>query len=159
MQVSREIGATFDDLGKLQHFLASVSASEELQISGIVTGLRDETKLREQLRAKAIESTQQKAKSIAQAYAAKLGGLYSVSDVAPEVSYGIKAGAWPTFYYDSNGGNLVRVSVAKSGMRAVETESAQPVMILDRANIESLKTGYVTFEENIYAVFLLGDGK
>jgi uncharacterized protein YggE len=151
VQVSREIGATFDDLGKLQHFLAIVSTSEELQISGIITGLRDEMKLREKLRAKAIESTQQKAKSIAQAYSAKLGGLYSVSDVAPQVSYGVKAGTWPRFNYDSNSGNLDRV-----GMRAVDFETTQSVTTLTRADIESLKTGYVTFEENIYAVFLLG---
>jgi uncharacterized protein YggE len=157
VQVSREIGATFDDLGKLQHFLASVSASEELQISGIVTGLRDEMKLRDQLRIKAIESTQQKAKSIAQAYAAKLNGLYSVSDVAPQVSYGISKGRWPTFEYDSNTDTLNRVVFA--GNRAVDTEPTQSVSALTRADIESLKTGYVTFEENIYAVFLIGDGK
>jgi hypothetical protein len=140
--VSRDISATFYDLGKLQEFLSHVAASKELQISGITTGLRDEAKLHEQLRGKAIISTQEKAKSIAQAYGSKLNGLYSVSDVAPEVSYGIKAGAWPVYDYDTKNGILDRVEVLGSRIRG-----------------ESLKTGYVTFEENIYAVFLLGDGK
>ena len=157
VQVTRQIGATFDDLSKLQHFLANVSASKELQISGITTGLRDEMRLREQLRVKAIESTLEKAKSIAQAYAAKLDGLYSVSDVAPEVSYGIKAGAWPVYSYNMNSRNLERIEVVGSRIkRGVDYESTQPVTTLTRADIESLQTGYVTFEENIYAVFLLG---
>ena len=157
IQVTREIGATFDDLAKLQHFLANVPTSKELQISGITTGLRDEIKLREQLRVKAIESTQAKAKSIAQAYAAKLDGLYSVSDVAPQVSYGIKAGAWPGYNYNASSGNLERIQVSGSRIkRAVDYESTGPVTTLTRADIESLQTGYVTFEENIYAVFLLG---
>ncbi len=159
VQVTREIGATFNDLGKLQHFLANVAASKELQISGITTGLRDEMKLREQLRGKAIESTQEKARAIAQSYGARLGGLYSVSDVAPEVSYGIKAGAWPIYDYDAKNRSLDTITVTGSRMRGVDAEAASPVAILRRADIESLQTGYVTFEENIYAVFLLGDNK
>lgn len=147
VQVSRDIGATFDDLVKLQQFLGKVAANKELQISGITTGLRDEAKLREQLRVKAIESTQEKAKSIAEAYAAKLVGLYSVSDVAPELRYGVKEGSWPVYSYDAKSRNLDRVEVLGSRIsrKAVDTES--------------LQTGYVTFEENIYAVFLLGEGK
>jgi len=106
VQVSREIDATFYDLGKLQQFLGVLATSKELQVSGITTGLRDEAKLRELLRVKAIESTQEKAKSIAKAYAVKLDGLYSVSDVAPLVSYGIKAGSWPIYDYDSKSGDF-----------------------------------------------------
>jgi uncharacterized protein YggE len=158
VQVRRVIDATFDDLGKLQRFLASISTGEELQVSGIVTGLRDETTLREQLRVKAMESTQQKAKSIAQAYSVKLAGLYSVSDVAPEVSYGVAAGDWPHYDYDSHSGRLDRIQVM-GGRRAVDTEPAQSVTSLTRADIESLKTGYVTFKENVYAVFLLDGGQ
>ena len=153
VQVSRDIGATFDDLGRLQQFLGKVSASKELQISGITTGLRDESKLREQLRVKAIESTQEKAKSIAQGYAAKLDGLYSVSDVAPEVSYGIKAGSWPAYDYDSRGGGLFTRNRDKYADAAgVSALPAPP----PPEPPTSLQTGYVTFEENIYAVFLLG---
>lgn len=144
VQVTRNIGATFYDLGTLQRFLSHVSASKELQVSGITTGLRDEAKLRVQLRGKAIESTQEKAKSIAQAYSAKLGGLYSVSDVAPEVSYGVKVGAWPVYDYDTKNRILDRVQVMGSRIRR---------------DGESLQTGYVTFEENIYAVFLLDGDK
>lgn len=159
VQVSREIGATFDDLGKLQQFLASVDASKELQISGISTGLRDEIQLREQLRGKAIESTQQKAKSIALSYGTGLVGLYSVSDVAPEVSYGVKAGAWPIYGYDAESAALDTITVSGSRMRRTDNLSAHPVTALSRNVIESLKTGYVTFEENIYAVFLIGNSK
>lgn len=157
VQVTREIGATFNDLGKLQHFLATVTASKELQISGITTGLRDEMKLRERLRVKAIESTQEKAKSIALSYGASISGLYSVSDVAPEVSYGVKAGAWPVYSYNANNTfDLINTIGSGLSTRAVDHESTAPVTTLTHADIESLKTGYVTFEENIYAVFLLG---
>ncbi len=158
VRVSRVIDSTFDDLGKLQHFLASISTSDELQVSGITTGLRDETKLREQLRVKAMQSTQQKAQSIAQAYSAKLGALYGVSDVAPEVSYGVAAGAWPHYDYDSNSGRLYRVEFGGTH-RAVDTEPTQSVTTLTRTDVESLKTGYVTFRENVYAVFLLDGDK
>ena len=160
VQVSRDIGATFYDLDKLQQFLGKVAASKELQISGITTGLRDEAKLREQLRVKAIESTQVKAKSIAQAYAAKLAGLYSVSDVAPEVSYGVKAGSWPVYDYDASGGG----GLTRNADRNVAAPAAGIVQYVmppppPPPPPTSLQTGYVTFEENIYAVFLLGDGK
>jgi uncharacterized protein YggE len=158
VQVSRDIGATFDELDKLQQFLGKVAAGKELQISGITTGLRDEAKLREQLRGKAIESTQEKAKSIAQAYAAKLGGLYSVSDVAPEVSYGVKAGSWPVYDYDARNGRLLTRDFLSGTMGSGLSTSAQPAMAPPPPPT-SLQTGYVTFEENIYAVFLLGDGK
>lgn len=155
VQVTRDIDARFDDLGKLQQFLARLSTSKELQVSGITTGLRDEMKLREQLRRKAIESTQSKAKSIAQAYAATLNGLYSVSDVAPEVSYGIKAGSWPAYDYDSRGGGLVARGEGYAAAADVSPR-ATPAPPPPPPPETSLQTGYVTFEENIYAVFLLG---
>jgi uncharacterized protein YggE len=144
MTVEREISSTFYDLQKLQKFLSTVQASKEVQLSGITTGLRDEAKLREQLRAKAIASTQEKAKSIAAAYGANLLGLYSVSDVAPQFEYGVRAGAWPEFDYDTD-----------RGLMTYSSTMAAPAPVA----MESLQTGYVTFSENIYAVFLIGEGK
>jgi uncharacterized protein YggE len=146
VNVEREISATFYDLQKLQKFLSTVKASKEVQLSGITTGLRDEAKLREQLRAKSIASTQEKAKSIAAAYGANLRGLYSVSDVAPQFEYGVRAGEWPEFDYDANHGLRTYSSILAA---------APPPPIA----MESLQTGYVTFSENIYAVFLIGEGK
>lgn len=147
VQVSREIDSTFYDLPKLRQFLGQLATSKQVQVSGITTGLRDESKLREQLRVKAIESSQQKAKAIAKAYGANLVGLYSVSDVAPETSYGISKGAWPQFDYDNRSGVLDSITVTGSRL-------STPVPVP-----ESLQTGYGTFEENIYAVFLIGEGE
>jgi uncharacterized protein YggE len=153
VKVERVIGATFYDLAKVKQFLGNTNASEELQISGITTGLRDEQKLREQLRGKAIESSQQKAKAIAASYSASLSGLYSVSDVAPETHYGIQEGAWPHFEYDARTQRLDRIEV--TGHRMLNASDGSGLATTQ----ESLQTGYVTFEENIYAVFLIAPAK
>ena len=112
------------------------------------TELANEAELRKALREKAIESSREKAETIAKAYGAKLGGLYSVSDVAPQFQYGIREGSWPSTYQwsrlqENDGYTLDRIEVTGSRMK--------------RSDVESFQTGYVTFTDKIYAVFLLAD--
>lgn len=145
--VKRTITARFESQSALESFLAGIKTSKELNVSSVDTELADEAELRKALREKAIESSREKAETIAMAYGAKLGGLYSVSDVAPQFQYGIREGSWPSTYQwglQENGGyTLDRVQVTGSRMK--------------RGDVESFQTGYVTFTDKIYAVFLLAD--
>ncbi len=147
ISVERSITASFSDQAKLKQFLADLDTSEELQVSGVTTSLSNEAELKRQLRAKAIASTKEKAGVIAKAYGATLKGLYSVSDTAPQFEYGIQEGDWPTTYewHESDGSTtLGAVSVSASAVRGAPAP-------------ESFQTGYVTFNDTIYAVFLIGD--
>ncbi len=144
-EVTRKISARFNDQGKLEQFLATLSTSEEIQVSGVKTELSDEPLLNKKLREKTIASTREKAETIARAYGVKLGGLYSVSDVAPQFDYGIHEGDWPSSYeWDSDDESLHR-------MGAPSPVAPAP------ANMESFRTGYVSFSDKIYAVFLISD--
>lgn len=145
--VSRRITVRFNDHAKLETFLASLETSKEVKVSGVTTELGDEPALMNALRGKAIESTRRKADVIAKSYGVRLAGVYSVSDVAPEHRYGIAEGDWPsTFIWrrnDDGGTTLDRIEV--TGSR------------IDASELESFRTGYVTFEDRIYAVFLISD--
>jgi len=147
-QVTRSLTARFSSQAALEEFLGQVKTSRELKISDVTTELADEPALRKALREKAIASSQEKAETIAKAYGARLGGLYSVSDVAPQFQYGIREGNWPAGYdwvVKDGFGELDRVQV--TGSRSAASPLAAP----------SFQTGYVTFQDKIYAVFLLAD--
>lgn len=147
-EVSRSLTARFADKQSLERFIGSVTTSRELRISNVQTELSSEPELRRALRGKAIESSREKAETIAKAYGARLGGLYSVSDVAPQFQYGIREGSWPSMYewrerIEGGHSTLNRVQVTGSRIKSSE--------------IESFQSGYVTFDDKIYAVFLLAD--
>lgn len=150
--VERTITARFNDQGKLKQFLAGLETSEQLQVSGVTTTLANEDELKRQLRIKAIESTRRKAEVIAKSYGVRLVGLYSVSDTAPQFEYGIREGDWPVMYEWSDGdegGTLDTVTVTGSRDRAAHAAAAPPP--------ESFQSGYVTFSDTIYAVFLIAE--
>lgn len=147
-EVSRELTARFDSQQALEKFLAQIKTSKEVQVSSVRTELASEAELRKALRGKAIDSSREKARTIAEAYGARLGGLYSVSDVAPQFQYGIREGSWPSMYQwarlrEADGYTLDKVQVTGARLSAPQAESFQ--------------TGYVTFDDKIYAVFLLED--
>lgn len=142
--VSRKVVARFSDQADLTRFLSGLETSEEVQVSGVETELGAEAQLRSQLRQKAIASTRVKAEVIAKAYDVRLAGIYSVSDTAPEFEYGIQEGDWPVSYHWQSGtSELDRIEV--TGSR------------LSQGASESFQTGYVTFEDRIYTVFLIAD--
>ena len=146
IEVTRKLSARFSDQAKLKDFLSKLDTSEEVQVSGVTTELSSEPELRKQLRKKAIESTRDKAQVIAKAYGVGLAGLYSVSDTAPQFKYGITEGDWPTMYQWRESGDasvLDRVTVTGSRLSAADAESFQ--------------TGYVNFDDKIYAVFLISE--
>lgn len=142
--VTRKVSARFDDHEDLKAFLSLLETSEEVQVSGVTTELSTEPELKRQLRQKAIESTREKASVIADAYGARLSGLYSVSDSAPQFEYGITEGDWPvTYEWHADSTTLDRIEVTGSRIK--------------RSEIETFETGYVTFDDRIYAVFLLAE--
>jgi len=135
-EVSRNLRATFARPQDLQMFLTQVQTSEEVQIDGIETFLSNRNAVEAELRAEAIATTRHKADEMANAYGARVSGLYAVSDVAPRFDYGIVA------YEDSRGD-------ASTLDRIVVTGS--------RISPEQLEVGTVTLESDVYAVFLLAD--
>ena len=144
VSASRKLTVRFSDTASLEKFLAGIKASEQVQVSGISTELSTEQALKDQLRSKAIESTRIKAEEIAKAYGARIGGLYSVSDVAPQFNYGVREGSWQGSYgWDGDSRTLDRVEVTGSRINRMQTES--------------FKVGYVNYTDKIYAVFLLAD--
>lgn len=147
--VERSLTARFSDQAKLKQFLSALETSEELQVSGVTTSLSTESDLKRQLRTKAIESTNDKAGVIAKSYGAKLAGLYSVSDTAPQFEYGIQEGDWPVIYeWRSQGDSMALDTVTVTGTSMRSAAAPAP---------ESFQTGYVSFNDTIYAVFLIGD--
>lgn len=149
-RVRRSLVAEFTRKDGVERFLDGLETSEELQVSEVTTRLSTEHALRDALRTRSIESTRRKAETIARAYGAKLGALYSVSDVAPQFDYGIREGDWPELYEwipsGSGAGGLDRVTVTGSRIAGSRGPGGT-----------SLEAGYVTFDDRIYAVFLLAD--
>lgn len=148
-RVQRSLNAEFARKADLERFLDGLQTSDELRVSDVTTRLASEQALKTALRAKSIESTRQKAETIAKAYGARVGALYSVSDVAPQFDYGIREGDWPALYeWNASGGagELDRIEVTGSRISQRDVRSGV-----------SLHAGYVTFNDRIYAVFLLAD--
>lgn len=129
-KVDRTIKATFDSVDKLRRFVAMVPASKEVQIMDTEVERSDIDKVRDILRERAIANSKAAAKHIAAAYGMKVKGLYSVSEVAPSLDYGMKAGMY-----------------GSSGLRAV-TVSANAL------NDPAVRVGTIKVEQDIYAVFL-----
>jgi uncharacterized protein YggE len=145
IQVSRDIKARFESNETVERFLKQLETSENVVVGGLEAQLSSEQALRNELRAKAIDDSRSKAASIAESYGVGLGSLYSVSDVAPQFSYGIREGQWPSTYQWSTVGGETLDRIEVSGARVSQDTAA-----------ESLHVGYITFESKLYAVFLLG---
>ncbi len=147
--VSRDLEAAFPTAVALQAFLADLKASREVQVSTATPTYSGEAHLRAELKAEAAAQTRASAKGLADAYGARITGLYSISDVAPSFAYGVQAGTWPaasgaSYREDyAEGRALDRVTV--TGSRA-------------GAPGELLAAAPITYTENVYAIFLIQDG-
>lgn len=140
--VERTLRARFNDNASLQRFIAQLKTSEQLQVRGIQSELDSEPALRAALRAEAIADSKAKAEATAKAYGARLGPVYSVSEVAPTFEYGIREGRWPErLMWDADDRSLQRIEV--TGTR------------LSDAAGERFLAGTTRYSDKIYAVFLL----
>ncbi|WP_425603679.1 SIMPL domain-containing protein [Stenotrophomonas capsici] len=144
-KVERSLSAKFGSLEDVRHLLASLKTSEELQVSGITTGFKDEAKVRAGLKRQAAEQTRETARRLAESYGVRLGGLYTISEVAPSFAYGVQAGTWPL---ERGSGGLPSPPVPPTDL-AVNARAA------DGFFSESLEAGSLTLSENVYAIFLI----
>ncbi|WP_256776596.1 MULTISPECIES: SIMPL domain-containing protein [unclassified Stenotrophomonas] len=144
-RVSRRVRGSFDNTEALQAFLRDTAASEDLQITSLQPGYSKEATLRAELKAEAAAQTRQSAQGLAQAYGARISGLYSISDVAPSFAYGVQAGTWPR----AQAGNVMPPSPPAPGYD-IETTGSRAT--------ESVQAGPISITENVYAIFLITDG-
>lgn len=148
IRATRALRVTFPDAETTRAFLAKLPAGEDVQLVGIEPTFSGESALRGELKAEAMRQTRDTADVLVKSYGARLGALYSVSDVAPSFAYGIQAGQWPT----SRGGGGSRAAPAAS---PASLDSIQ--VTGSRITPESLAVGTVTIAEHLYAIFLLAD--
>lgn len=142
-RVQRSLSARFGSLDEVRRLLAALKTSEELQVSGITPSFSGEAKLRAELKRQAVEQTQESARKLAQSYGVRLGGLYTISEVAPSFAYGIQAGSWPA----------VVDGMPPSSGPVLDVPEPRPTDVA--AVAESLEAGSITLSENLYAVFLI----
>jgi uncharacterized protein YggE len=145
-RVTRSINAIFSDTTGLEKFLEQTELNEELQLQGVQTGLSQESALMVDLRKRAIADCKQKAQDLAIEYGVSLQGIYSVSDVAPQFRYGISSGSWPAKKLLWDGDNSVQLD-------RVETTNSRVAAAIQT----SFSTGYISFTDKIYTVFLISD--
>lgn len=150
--VSRGLEGAFEKPEQLQAFLAELNASKEVQVRTATPIYSGESRLRAELKAEAAAQTRASAKGLADAYGAKIIGLYAISDVAPSFAYGVQAGSWSNanngrdFY--RNDESLDRVQV--TGVRSLAAPASAPGEVLTASPL--------TYTENVYAIFLISDG-
>lgn len=148
-RVTRQLRVTFPDADKTRAFLAQLQAGEEVQLAGINASYSDEAVLRAELKGDAMRQTRETADLLAKSYGARIGGLYSVSDVAPSFAYGIQAGRWPQAARSRGDGAPV-VFDAPAPMDAISVTGS-------RITPESIEVGTIEIAEHLYAIFLLAD--
>lgn len=145
--VRRTVQATFDSLGALQRFIARVHTDKEVQITRTSVARSDIDVIRMRLRQRAIANSKQAAAQLAKAYGVKLEGVYSVSEVAPEFAYGIRAGSW-----QASSGVAFRATPVPP---PPPPPSPLPIVAI-QGPPPALQTGTIKVEMNMYAVYLIG---
>jgi uncharacterized protein YggE len=139
-RVQRSLSARFGSLDDVRRLLATLQTSEELQVSGLSTGFSGEAAVRAELKRQAAQQTRESARRLAESYGVRLGGLYTITEVAPNFSYGIEAGRWPGLPVPP-----------PPQFPAVDVPEPRPNDVV----AESLEAGSITLSENVYAVFLI----
>jgi uncharacterized protein YggE len=137
-QVTRSVVAVFDAMSGLRAFLASLPAGDEVQVTGVESGCSDLAAITLSLRKQAMINSQEAARQMASAYGARIIGLYSVSDVAPNFPYGVEAGSW------------------QHGDRALLPPPPPGSPVLAESTAPDLRVGTQQAEQDVYAIYLIG---
>lgn len=141
-QVSRGVEATFDSADKLKAFIGQLAAGEEVQVRNTRAWRSDMDAVRTELRKRAMANAQEAAKQMAGAYGLRVTGVYSVSDVAPEFAYGVRAGSW------GSGSDGPMPPAPPADITVSASDMAARMRDID------LRVGSIEAEQNIYAVYL-----
>ncbi len=144
-RVSRDLAATFGNLADVRRFLAQVDTNESVQANGIVARYSGEAGVRAELKRNAAEQSRASAEGLAKAYGARIIGLYTISDVAPNFAHGVQAGTWP--------GNLSAGN--HPAPPAPQPDVGASVDRDYRKAAETLEAGSIRISENVYAIFLI----
>lgn len=149
-RATRQLRVTFPDAEKTRAFLARLQAGEEVQLAGINASYSGEAALRAELKHEAMRQTRDTAGLLARSYGTRIGGLYSVSDVAPSFAYGIQAGQWPQADGRGRSAGAPVVFNDPGAMEAITVTGS-------RITPESIEVGTIVIAENLFAIFLLAD--
>ncbi|CAD1787072.1 SIMPL domain-containing protein [Xanthomonas arboricola pv. juglandis] len=147
-RVERKIRGTFTSLKDVRAFLGGLEANEHVQVLSMQTAYADAAALRADLKREAATQSRESAQGLAAAYGVRLGGIYSISDVAPNFAYGVEAGTWSAPAAPKPGSVVSPPSPPAPPPPPAPSAGAQGIG-------ESLLTGTITYTENIYAVFLI----
>ncbi|CAD7713287.1 hypothetical protein LMG31884_05310 [Xanthomonas hydrangeae] len=147
-RVERKIRGTFTSLKDVRAFLGGLDANENVQVLSMQTAYADAAALRADLKREAAAQSRDSAQGLAAAYGVRLGGIYSISDVAPNFAYGVEAGTWSAPAAPKPGSVVSPPSPPAPPPPPAPSVGVQGVG-------ESLLTGTITYTENIYAVFLI----
>ena len=129
--------------------LADLNTSPDLQVMALRSGYSQAGKLRAELKREAAQQSRRTAEGLASAYNARIIGLYTISDVAPDFAYGVRAGTWDAI--DDDG-------FAPSAPPAPASSPDIGVVVSgNRIAAESLEAGAISFTENVYAIFLIAE--
>jgi uncharacterized protein YggE len=147
-RVTRRLRGTFDALGGLQAMLAALDTSPELQVTSLRSTYSQGGRLRAELKREAAQQSRRTADGLASAYGTRIIGLYTISDVAPDFAYGVRAGVWDTRESDDQPAPPAPPAAQPAIGGTVDVTGS-------RAASESLQAGAITYSENVYAIFLI----
>jgi uncharacterized protein YggE len=148
-EVDRSVSVTFDSLAKMQGFISDLPASKQVLVQSTRVGRSDRAALMMELRARAIANSRTAARQLAKAYGVHITGVYSISEVAPDFSYGIQAGSWN-----------VAGSLASGGAPAPPPPSPRQELgaVAVKAVPTHLRTGTIQLSQDMYAVYMIATG-
>lgn len=113
-----------------------------MQIASVDVERSDADALQLDLRKRAMANSQEAAKQIAAAYGMTIKGVYSVSEVAPDFAYGIRAGSWGE-------------GVAQNALAPPPPAPLMGVTVTgSRIANPELRVGTIDLKQDIYAVYL-----
>lgn len=148
-EVDRQVSVTFGSLDKMKAFISDLQASKDVLVQSTSVGRSDRAALMMKLRAKAIANSRDAAMQLAKAYGVRITGVYSISEVAPDFSYGVQAGSWNS----AGNSNGMMAGIAPPPPREMKTVAAPPPVPT------RLRVGTIKLSQDMYAVYLIaGEG-
>ena len=144
-EVDRTVSVTFGSLQGLQRFVSDLPASKDVLVQSTSTGRSDQAELMMKLRAAAIANSKIAARQLAKAYGVRITGVYSISEVAPDFSYGVQAGSWEGQHL---GGQL-------GGPAAPPPAPNETALLAPNTIRTQLRTGTIELSQDMYAVYLI----